>query len=141
MWAHVAHLPPHTMTTTFLALGVLVVSISAQSSTSSSMGATTCAAQNVLDTCLGTTEGYVSLCSQNDYSCLCDKYTAIITYGPIHNVQVITRVLYLYANCTIAASATASTMFVSLATRARRPRTGTNINIGYPGFLLAEARG
>ncbi|KAI1808187.1 hypothetical protein F4811DRAFT_549278 [Daldinia bambusicola] len=40
---------------------------------------TACAAQNILDTCLSTTESYVDLCATTDYMCLCDKYTAIMT--------------------------------------------------------------
>ncbi|KAI1465953.1 uncharacterized protein F4812DRAFT_465860 [Daldinia caldariorum] len=40
---------------------------------------TACAAQNILDTCLFTTESYVSLCETTDYICLCDKYIAIMT--------------------------------------------------------------
>ncbi|KAI0386698.1 hypothetical protein F5Y04DRAFT_70354 [Hypomontagnella monticulosa] len=40
---------------------------------------TACAAQNILDTCLSTTESYLSLCETTDYMCLCDKYTAIMT--------------------------------------------------------------
>ncbi|KAF3058410.1 hypothetical protein GL218_05787 [Daldinia childiae] len=46
---------------------------------SSSTATTACAAQNILDTCLSTTESYVSLCDTTDYMCLCDKYTAILT--------------------------------------------------------------
>jgi hypothetical protein len=42
-------------------------------------GETTCAAQSILDACLDTTTAYLSLCASNDYSCLCDKYTAIMT--------------------------------------------------------------
>ncbi|KAI1459228.1 hypothetical protein F4805DRAFT_456006 [Annulohypoxylon moriforme] len=34
---------------------------------------TACAAQNIVDTCLDTTENYVSLCGTTDYQCLCDK--------------------------------------------------------------------
>ncbi|KAI1762152.1 hypothetical protein GGR53DRAFT_532927 [Hypoxylon sp. FL1150] len=40
---------------------------------------TACAAQNILDTCLQSTESYVSLCETTDYTCLCDKYIAIMT--------------------------------------------------------------
>ncbi|OTB16686.1 hypothetical protein K445DRAFT_311975 [Daldinia sp. EC12] len=46
---------------------------------STSTSTTACAAQNILDTCLSTTESYVSLCATTDYMCLCDKYTAIMT--------------------------------------------------------------
>ncbi|KAI1662717.1 hypothetical protein F4813DRAFT_394867 [Daldinia decipiens] len=46
---------------------------------STSTATTACAAQNILDTCLSTTESYVSLCDTTDYMCLCDKYTAILT--------------------------------------------------------------
>ncbi|KAI0394118.1 hypothetical protein F5Y17DRAFT_458289 [Xylariaceae sp. FL0594] len=40
---------------------------------------TACAAQSILDACIETTTAYLSLCASNDYSCLCDKYTAIMT--------------------------------------------------------------
>ncbi|KAI0179195.1 hypothetical protein GGR52DRAFT_296206 [Hypoxylon sp. FL1284] len=46
---------------------------------SSSSSSTGCAAQNIVDACLSTTESYVSLCGTTDYSCLCEKYTAIAT--------------------------------------------------------------
>ncbi|XXH03482.1 dihydroorotate dehydrogenase [Hypoxylon texense] len=49
------------------------------STTDSSDSGTACAAQNILDTCLQTTESYVSLCATTDYMCLCDKYVAIMT--------------------------------------------------------------
>ncbi|KAI5927219.1 hypothetical protein F4810DRAFT_350767 [Camillea tinctor] len=56
-------------------LATAVSSVYAQTTTA----ATTCAAQNILETCLATTEGYVSQCTSTDYSCMCDKYTAIMT--------------------------------------------------------------
>ncbi|KAI1284127.1 hypothetical protein F5Y07DRAFT_407630 [Xylaria sp. FL0933] len=40
---------------------------------------TACAALSILDACLDTTESYLSLCESTDYSCLCDKYTTIMT--------------------------------------------------------------
>ncbi|KAI1389723.1 uncharacterized protein F4822DRAFT_442916 [Hypoxylon trugodes] len=61
----------------------IAASVNAQDSDSSAEVTTTtttaCAAQNILDTCLSTTESYVSLCATTDYMCLCDKYTAIMT--------------------------------------------------------------
>ncbi|KAI1081119.1 hypothetical protein F5B20DRAFT_72350 [Whalleya microplaca] len=38
-----------------------------------------CAAQNILDACLASTTSYIALCTPDDYSCLCDKYVAIMT--------------------------------------------------------------
>jgi hypothetical protein len=38
-----------------------------------------CQAQSILDACLDTTQGYLSLCESQDWSCLCDKYNAIMT--------------------------------------------------------------
>ncbi|KAI8624834.1 hypothetical protein F5Y19DRAFT_480212 [Xylariaceae sp. FL1651] len=32
-----------------------------------------CAAQNILDSCLSTTQGYLGSCSSQDWSCLCEK--------------------------------------------------------------------
>ncbi|KAI0885706.1 uncharacterized protein GGS22DRAFT_187989 [Annulohypoxylon maeteangense] len=51
-------------------------STSSTTTTTSATVATTttgCAAQNIVDTCLDTTESYVSLCGTTDYQCLCDK--------------------------------------------------------------------
>ncbi|KAI1476299.1 hypothetical protein F4774DRAFT_413083 [Daldinia eschscholtzii] len=65
---------------TFLAAAA--ASVAAQTTDtddSTSTSTTACAAQNILDTCLSTTESYVSLCATTDYMCLCDKYTAIMT--------------------------------------------------------------
>lgn len=62
------------------AVAALAAAVSAQSSSSaaSAPGSSVCQAQNILETCLATTQGYLSLCTSNtDYQCLCDKYTAI----------------------------------------------------------------
>ncbi|KAI1187372.1 hypothetical protein F5B17DRAFT_400038 [Nemania serpens] len=61
------------MKSTLIPLFVLASSVSAATTTS------TCAALSILDACLDTTEGYISLCGSQDFSCLCDKYTAIMT--------------------------------------------------------------
>ncbi|OTB07066.1 hypothetical protein M426DRAFT_257464 [Hypoxylon sp. CI-4A] len=64
-------------------LAAAAASVSAQDDTDTTdtptSTATACAAQNILDTCLQSTESYVSLCGSTDYMCLCDKYTAIMT--------------------------------------------------------------
>ncbi|KAI1650163.1 hypothetical protein F4815DRAFT_328996 [Daldinia loculata] len=63
-------------------LAAAAASVGAQTTDSSSSSTTTttaCEAQNILDTCLFTTESYVSLCESTDYMCLCDKYIAIMT--------------------------------------------------------------
>ncbi|KAI1167601.1 hypothetical protein F5B18DRAFT_600572 [Nemania serpens] len=59
------------MKTTLIPLFALASYVSAQT--------TTCAALSILDACLDTTEGYLTLCGSQDFSCLCDKYTAIMT--------------------------------------------------------------
>ncbi|KAK5634597.1 hypothetical protein RRF57_010310 [Xylaria bambusicola] len=70
-----------TTTSNILSIAILAAaSVSAQTATTTaSTGTSTCAAQSILDACLDTTEGYVDLCGSTDYSCLCDKYTAIMT--------------------------------------------------------------
>ncbi|KAI1380937.1 hypothetical protein F4677DRAFT_205251 [Hypoxylon crocopeplum] len=64
-------------------LAAAAASVDAQDADTTTDTSTTttvaCAAQNILDTCLSTTESYVSLCATTDYMCLCDKYTAIMT--------------------------------------------------------------
>ncbi|KAI1850238.1 hypothetical protein JX265_002134 [Neoarthrinium moseri] len=61
-------------------VAVLAATVSAQTTTTSAAaGTSTCAAQNILEQCLQTTEAYLALCDSNDYSCLCDKYIAIMT--------------------------------------------------------------
>ncbi|KAI0144067.1 hypothetical protein F4776DRAFT_455964 [Hypoxylon sp. NC0597] len=66
-----------------VALLAAAASVDAQTTTadttSSGSSTTACAAQNILDACLQTTESYVSLCATTDYMCLCDKYIAIMT--------------------------------------------------------------
>ncbi|ORY65085.1 uncharacterized protein BCR38DRAFT_408829 [Pseudomassariella vexata] len=59
-------------------IAIFAAAVSAQT-TSSSGGSTACAALPILEACLSTTEGYVSQCTSTDYTCLCDKYTAIMT--------------------------------------------------------------
>ncbi|KAK8098400.1 CFEM domain protein [Apiospora kogelbergensis] len=57
---------------------LLAVAVSAQSTSVST--STTCAAANIVDACLDTTNGYLAQCTDNaDYQCKCDKYTAIMT--------------------------------------------------------------
>lgn len=66
------------MKSTLLYVALLTAVVSAQSSSGTS--STVCAAQPVLEACLGTTQGYLALCETTDYACLCDKYTAIAVY-------------------------------------------------------------
>ncbi|KAK6851172.1 hypothetical protein PG990_007938 [Apiospora arundinis] len=59
---------------------LLAVAVSAQSTSDSASTSTTCAAANIVDACLDTTNGYLAQCTDNaDYQCKCDKYTAIMT--------------------------------------------------------------
>ncbi|KAK6070259.1 hypothetical protein SCUP234_00215 [Seiridium cupressi] len=68
------------MKSVIFSLVALTVAVSAQTTTTTAAtGSSTCDAQPVLEQCLITTEGYVSLCASTDYSCLCDKYTAELT--------------------------------------------------------------
>lgn len=74
--------PPATNKMKFTVPAVLLaVAVSAQSTSDSSSGSTTtCAAANIVDACLDTTNGYLAQCTDNaDYQCKCDKYTAIMT--------------------------------------------------------------
>ncbi len=69
-----------------LSIAVLaaVSSVSADTTTTTAATTTTtgaCAAESILDACLDTTEGYLTLCESQDFSCLCDKYTTIMTYA------------------------------------------------------------
>ncbi|ETS74655.1 hypothetical protein PFICI_13139 [Pestalotiopsis fici W106-1] len=58
----------------------LAAAVSAQATTSAvSSTGPTCDAQPILEQCLVTTTGYLNLCMTTDYSCLCDKYTSIMT--------------------------------------------------------------
>ncbi|KAF2967657.1 hypothetical protein GQX73_g5954 [Xylaria multiplex] len=66
------------MKATIVSIAVLAAAVSADTTTASTT-TTACAAQTILDACLDTTEGYLTLCGSQDYSCLCDKYTAIMT--------------------------------------------------------------
>ena len=68
---------PILLTTTLLSLA-----LAQGSSVSSAATASSCAAQPVLDACLASTQALVSSCSTTDYSCLCTKYTAVLTYVP-----------------------------------------------------------
>ncbi|KAI0110892.1 hypothetical protein GGR51DRAFT_82309 [Nemania sp. FL0031] len=65
------------MKTTLLPIALLAAFVAADTTTTTTT--TACAAQAILDACLDTTESYLALCGSQDYSCLCDKYTAIMT--------------------------------------------------------------
>lgn len=43
-------------------------------------GVSKCAGQPVLDSCLATTKAIASACATTDYSCLCDKWTDVMTF-------------------------------------------------------------
>ncbi|KAH7030754.1 uncharacterized protein B0I36DRAFT_113605 [Microdochium trichocladiopsis] len=60
-------------TTTFAAAALFAAS-------SASAATSTCPGINILEACLETTQGYLSLCTnQGDWQCLCDKWTAIVS--------------------------------------------------------------
>ncbi|KAI3318019.1 hypothetical protein HD806DRAFT_353394 [Xylariaceae sp. AK1471] len=70
------------MKSMFFSIAALAAFVSAVNGDSTSTAATTtteCQAQGILDACLETTQGYLSLCESQDWGCLCDKYTAIMT--------------------------------------------------------------
>lgn len=67
--------PPFDRMKFTLPNAILALAIAAQTASAES----TCAAQNILEACLTTTTGYLDQCQSTDYSCLCDKYTAIMT--------------------------------------------------------------
>ncbi|KAH8902378.1 hypothetical protein BR93DRAFT_264420 [Coniochaeta sp. PMI_546] len=52
-------------------LAFLAAAVSAQS--------TACAADYIVEACLGTTNGQLAACSNNDYGCQCTAYTNILT--------------------------------------------------------------
>ncbi|KAI1428564.1 hypothetical protein F5Y12DRAFT_670350 [Xylaria sp. FL1777] len=68
-------------TTSAISVAVLAAasSVYADTTSTAASSSTACAAEAILDACLDTTESYVSLCQSQDFSCLCDKYTAIMT--------------------------------------------------------------
>ncbi|KAG9234376.1 hypothetical protein BJ875DRAFT_441327 [Amylocarpus encephaloides] len=66
---------------TALPLSLLTLAV-AQTTTRSADALTTstaCAAQNVFDVCVTTGQGYASSCSGQDWGCLCQKWTDILT--------------------------------------------------------------
>lgn len=68
------------MKSIFFSVATLAAAVSAQTTTTTAAsGTSSCAAQAILEQCLVTTEGYLDLCDTNDYGCLCDKYTSIMT--------------------------------------------------------------
>lgn len=96
----------------FLAVSSLAaLSLVAADSSTYSYVATTasvCGAQPVLEACIGSTTAIIESCASTDYSCLCQKYSDLVTYvAPIltfiHPTNLITTV----------ASTSAPTMLVS----------------------------
>ncbi|KAI0201893.1 hypothetical protein F4808DRAFT_422662 [Astrocystis sublimbata] len=68
------------MRTAFISMAALAAGVLAETTTTTSATTTTaCAAESILDACLDTTESYLALCQSTDYSCLCEKYTTIMT--------------------------------------------------------------
>jgi hypothetical protein len=51
----------------------------AQSTTAASTGGEKCAAQNILDQCKFTLQQQIDKCDGNDWICLCDGYTNLLT--------------------------------------------------------------
>ena len=73
----------------------LFLSVAAAATSTSSAAASTssvCAAQDVLNQCLITGQGYLDACASTDYACLCSKSNDILTYifiphshSPLHS--------------------------------------------------------
>ncbi|GAP84506.1 putative GPI anchored serine-threonine rich protein [Rosellinia necatrix] len=60
------------MKATLISVAVLAVSATAQTTSA-------CGAQSIVDACLETTQSYLSQCGTQDFACLCEKYTTIMT--------------------------------------------------------------
>ncbi|KAI1438464.1 hypothetical protein GGR50DRAFT_432829 [Xylaria sp. CBS 124048] len=67
------------MKASLISAALFAAFVAADTTTTAATTTTTCAAQAILDACLDTTEGYLVLCGSTDYTCLCDKYTSIMT--------------------------------------------------------------
>jgi hypothetical protein len=67
----------------FTTLAFLAASVAAQTATvpsgSSSTGSSSCAAQSIVDACLGTERGLLASCQTTDYKCQCQAYQNIVT--------------------------------------------------------------
>jgi hypothetical protein len=53
--------------------------VTAQTSTASAGGDDKCDAQNIVDACKATIQTEVDKCKGNDWICLCDNYTNLLT--------------------------------------------------------------
>ncbi|KAI1331738.1 hypothetical protein F5Y16DRAFT_242715 [Xylariaceae sp. FL0255] len=130
---------------TIIFSAALVAIVSAGSgSGSSTEGATSsssCAAQNILESCLKTCTGYLDLCASQDYGCLCEKYTSIMTcfdncpndsrkpsYAGSQQVYCMNASVYSSSTKTPTASASASTAATS------GENGGTNSGKGSSGY-------
>ncbi|KZF25621.1 hypothetical protein L228DRAFT_244499 [Xylona heveae TC161] len=59
--------------------GALIFISAASVALGQSTASSSCAAQNILDACLATENTQLGTCQSNDYKCLCDKYTNVLT--------------------------------------------------------------
>ncbi|CBF87688.1 hypothetical protein AN1338.2 [Aspergillus nidulans FGSC A4] len=58
---------------------VCVLAQDATSTTTTTQPSSTCLAQNILDTCLESVQGRVDACGANEWRCLCDETTSLLT--------------------------------------------------------------
>ncbi|KAF2461455.1 hypothetical protein BDY21DRAFT_368673 [Lineolata rhizophorae] len=62
-----------------IAAAQTTASTPAQPTSGSSSGSSDCEAQNIVDSCLATTQIQVDGCDANDWQCLCDAYEQVVT--------------------------------------------------------------
>ncbi|KAL4999576.1 hypothetical protein BDV10DRAFT_53618 [Aspergillus recurvatus] len=58
---------------------VCVLAQDATSTTTATQSSSTCLAQNILDACLESVQGRVDACGANEWRCLCDETTSLLT--------------------------------------------------------------
>lgn len=71
----------------------LLLSLAAAQSTSTSTSSV-CAALPVLNACLASTEAIAEGCASTDYNCLCQKYSAVLTYVLVSTHHIILTFTY-----------------------------------------------
>ena len=60
-------------------VGIATAATTSASSAQPTSGGGDCEAQNIVDACINTIQGQIDDCKENDWVCLCDQYTNLLT--------------------------------------------------------------
>ncbi|KAF2690763.1 hypothetical protein K458DRAFT_412108 [Lentithecium fluviatile CBS 122367] len=109
------------------AASFVVAQTTTHAAPSASATSSSCDAQNILDTCKGTQQTQIDKCEGNDWMCLCDNYTNLLTcYNNCPNDPVKSSVQNQVTQFCAAAAPLSSSSLSVAATASKASSTSTS---------------